>query len=197
MPIILSAVVYDKLPEQIAIHFDSMGNPDNYFPKLIAAFGLPVLLAAFNIIVSVRMDSDPKIENSSSALRTLSKWVIPIISVIIMPITLFKAMGADIPIGMVVMPFTGVLIVICGNYMPKCKQNYTIGIKLPWTLNDEENWYKTHRVSGFLWVVGGVILIILGFINVPYISLAVIVLLALFPAIYSFVLYKIKIKNKI
>ena len=59
----------------------------------------------------------------------------------------------------------GLVLVIVGNYLPKCHQSYTVGIKLPWTLNNEENWAKTHRLAGKVWVVCGLAVIVAGFLK--------------------------------
>ena len=57
-------------------------------------------------------------------------------------------------IGMLINILIGVMFVIMGNYMHKIKQNYSVGIKLPWTLNSEENWNRTHRLGSWLFVIG-------------------------------------------
>lgn len=75
---------------------------------------------------------------------------------------------------------------IIGNYLPKCRQNYTIGIKLPWTLHDSENWNKTHRFAAKVWLIGGLVLTVNALISSMVISIAVILLLVLAPTVYSF-----------
>ena len=89
--------------------------------------------------------------------------------------------------------FMGALFVIIGNYMPKCKQSYTIGIKIPWTLNDEENWNKTHRMAGFLWVIGGVVIMATAFLGTFQLLFVVLIPMVIIPFVYSYLLYK---KNK-
>lgn len=83
--------------------------------------------------------------------------------------------------------------------MPKLKQNYTIGIKVPWTLNSEENWNMTHRMAGKLYVVAGVISIIIALLNnVLSDEVTIIIFMAVFlvtgigSVAYSFWLYKVK-----
>lgn len=190
LPIALAAAVYDELPQQIAIHFDGAGNPDNYASKAMAAFGIPLLLAAINLYSNFRVTRDTKVENASSTLRMLSKWLVPILSIILVPVTLFTAMGKQIPIVMIASAIAGAAFVICGNYLPKCKRNYTIGIKLPWTLDNEDNWNRTHRFSGFVWVVGGFIVIANAFVQIPYLLIAVVICLLLLPFLYSYLFYR-------
>jgi len=84
----------------------------------------------------------------------------------------------------------GVLFVIIGNYLPKCKQNYTIGIKIPWTLNNEENWNKTHRFAGWLWTACGLLVILTGFIGGFWLFMIVTLLMVFAPIIYSYLLHR-------
>ena len=101
-------------------------------------------------------------------------------------IALGKAVDA-----LLLMPLVmGVLFLIIGNYMPKCKQNYTIGIKIPWTLDNEENWNKTHRFAGFLWVICGIAIMITGFLGSFWIFLPIALLMVIAPIVYSYLLHK-------
>jgi len=192
LPIILSITLYDQLPEQIAVHWNSAGNPDNYMPKAIAVFGLPVLMAVLNFVVHIVVNNDPKKMNAAPAVRWIGLWIIPILSVIIMPVTLFKAMGADLPIETIAPAIVGILIIVTGNYFPKTKQNYTIGIKLPWTLHSEDNWNRTHRFAGYLWMIGGTLIIMTTFLklNIALAILPIVVVLVVVPTVYSYSLYK-------
>ncbi len=196
LPIVLSVALYNKLPEQIAVHFNSAGEPDNYLPKAVAAFGLPVFLAAINLYTHFRVNKDPKAENASAALKVLARWLLPLLSVILMPVTLFMAMGVSIPIVLIAEALVGIVIAVCGNYLPKCKRNYTVGIKLPWTLDSEENWNKTHRFAGFIWVAGGSVITLTAFLNISWIiTLIIIALLVLLPIIFSYLLYQKSVKD--
>lgn len=88
----------------------------------------------------------------------------------------------------------GVMFLVIGNYLPKVKQNWYLGIKLPWTYADEENWNKTHRLAGKLWFVGGLLFILNFFLQIRGIELWLMIVLVLIPVIYSY-LYSRK-KNK-
>ena len=191
LPIVLSVALYSKLPDQIAVHFNSAGEPDNYLPKAVASFGMPIILAAINLYSHFRVNKDPKVENAAASLKVLAKWLVPLLSVILMPVTLFIAMGVSIPFVLIIKALSGVIVAVCGNYLPKCKRNYTVGFKLPWTLDSEENWNKTHRFAGFIWVAGGVIMTLCAFLSVPWVvTLAVFVLLVVLPFLYSYLYYQ-------
>ena len=87
----------------------------------------------------------------------------------------------------------GITFIIIGNYMPKTRQNYTIGIKIPWALNDEENWNKTHRLAGFLWVLGGAAMVVNAYIGSEWSILVISVVMVLVPVVYSYLYF---MKNK-
>lgn len=196
LPIILSAAVYQDLPEQIAVHWNTAGTADGYLPRSIAAIGLPLLFLAVNLYSKIRLFGDPKRAAHSKALTLLSTWLIPLLALIIVPLTLFISMGLNIPIGLISLVTAGGLMIICGNYIPKCRRNYTMGLKLPWTLHSDDNWNKTHRMAGILWILGGIVIIVSAFLlsnNLIYgvsLTITVVLILAVAPVLYSFLLYK-------
>lgn len=163
-----------------------------------AVFGLPVFFAVINIISIVAITNDPKRQNQSKWMKRMIIWLVPALSVILIPISLLVSIGIRISVPFVVTLLVSILFIVIGNYLPKSRQNYTIGIKLPWTLHDADNWNKTHRVGGVCFIVGGIILFIsnlfqlgkqTGFLNF-IIIISTIVLMVLVPIIYSFVLYR-------
>jgi uncharacterized membrane protein len=192
LPIIMSLMVFDRLPDQVPVHWNFKGEVDNYASKQFGAFGLPLLMAFINFIVHMGLNNDPKKANYSVVLKQFSMWLIPVMTLFLVPITLLIAMGYDIKINVIIPIFVGIIIIICGNYLPKCKQNYTMGIKLPWTLNSEENWNKTHHLAGFIWTIGGILLVLTTFLNVNSLPLLLTIIFSMVvvPAIYSYMLYK-------
>ncbi|MBP8639910.1 MAG: SdpI family protein [Oscillospiraceae bacterium] len=196
VPIVLTLALYKKLPEQVPIHFDMNGVPDNYASKAIAGFLFPVLLAAFNVFVHFMMNSDPKKQNANKIIRLVGFWIFPVVSLITVPMTLFKGLNYDVPVVTICTAMIGLLFLIIGNYLPKSRQSYTVGIRLPWTLDNEENWNKTHRFGGFVWVLGGLVEIVSAFVRSYSIQFAVIALVVILPIAYSYLLFRKQIKDK-
>lgn len=185
-------VLYSRLPERVPTHFDFSGTPDGWSSRPFAVFGLPCLLAALNVFLYACLNRDPKRANMSSALKTVSQWSLPVLSVLCYGLTLTAALGYPSRIEIVVPLLTGILLLVIGNYLPKTKQSYTMGIRLPWTLQSEENWNRTHRLSGFLWVAAGAAFILLSLLRLWNIWLLGALLLALIfvPIGYSYFLHK-------
>jgi len=195
LPLILALAVYDDLPAQMAIHWDTAGNQDNFASKAAAAFGVPLLFMAINIVSKLFLYNDPKSENTAKPMRTIVEWIIPFLSLVIVPIMLFIAMGVKLPIVIIVMVFTGIIIILFGNYLPKNRQNYVIGIRLPWTLNDADNWNMTHRMAGPLFIFSGMALIIVSFLPLKtslqfILIMLILTLIAAVPILYSYSLYR-------
>ena len=79
------------------------------------------------------------------------------------------------------------------NYLPKCRQNFTMGYRLPWTLNDEDNWNKTNRLAGYVMVLGGILIIIMSFFDLAFWAVILFVgAILIIPSVYSFLLYRKK-----
>lgn len=196
LPLILSVILYDQLPQQVAVHWDQAGVANNYVPKALAAFGLPFFCLGIHCISFFMRRQDPKAANTSAAIGKFIDWLIPLMSLILLPVTLFIAIGVEIPIPLLVSVMVGGIFIVVGNYLPKSRQNYTIGIRLPWTLTDPDNWNKTHRLAGYLWIIGGFVMIVIAFmatklrpsVGVPLVLLLVLLLSGI-PAIYSYVMY--------
>lgn len=195
LPIIFSAVVYRDLPDQMAIHWGPNNQPDGWATKAFAAFGLPVFLAVLNLLCHIGSNRAGQAERQPSFLVLVCKWFPALLSVILTPITLLIALGKEIDVGGIVCLIIGVMMLLVGNYLPKCRQNRTMGIKLPWTLANEENWDKTHRMGGFLWILSGVLIIAVSFFRslVPcldWLMVAFLFLVILAPVVYSYVLHR-------
>ncbi|MGE4453563.1 MAG: SdpI family protein [Sphaerochaeta sp.] len=189
VPLLFSWVVYDQLPEQVPIHYNAMGEPDGYATKAFGAFGMPLILALLNVIIQIAVKTDPK-RDTSSKLYYITKWIIPILTLFMVPLTLLHALERPLHIENLVPLAVSILLLVVGNYLPKIKQNYTIGIKLPWTLGDEVNWKKTHRLAGWIWTLCSLlfILAIILDIYVAWIFFTGLAVMVLTPLVYSFIL---------
>ena len=122
-------------------------------------------------------------------------WLIPIVSLSISYLIYSKALGSTTNPSVFVSALLGLIFVIMGNYMPKLKVNHTVGIRLPWTLQSEDNWHKTHRLAGKLWVLGGLILLLEAGLQfaLSYVLVLAILVIVFIPMVYS---YQLSRKNR-
>ena len=190
LPIAAGIILWDQLPDQIPRHWNFAGEVDGWSSKAFAVFGMPLILAAGQWLGLIATLTDPKKQNHSEKMIHLVLWILPILSTVLHTITYIVALGNSVQIEVLMPIFLGLLFAIIGNYLPKCKQNYTIGIKIPWTLHSEENWNRTHRFAGRIWVAGGLIIMLTGFYGSFVIFFSVTLLIALVPILYSFLLHR-------
>lgn len=190
LPMVYGLMVYDRLPAEVPIHWNMANEVDNYSSKAFAVFGMPVLMAVLNLVVQIGMAMDPNKAGHPEKIKVLIAWIIPLLTLIVVPISLLVAQGIQIDVGFVVTLVIGILFLMIGNYLPKCRQNYTLGIRLPWTLNSEENWNRTHRMAGFVWMTGSIVIVFLAFLGSEMVMFPVLLLMVLIPIAYSFGLYK-------
>lgn len=198
LPILLGILLWNRLPETMATHFGSNGEANGWSSRGFAVFGLPLFLLAIHALCASVTAFDPRRRNISDKMYHLILWICPVCSLFCGAGIYTYALGLNLNFSMAVELFIGLLFIIIGNYLPKCRQNYTVGIKLPWTLADEENWNRTHRLAGFIWVPCGIIFIINSFLQIgtAYVFFILLGVMVLVPAVYSFVYYQKNKKNE-
>lgn len=200
LPIAVGLLLWDKLPEQVPFHWGINGEVDGWATKTQAVFLLPLLMLAMQWFCVLMTGLDPKAKNATeSKLMGLVLWIIPVLNLFLHVMVWLQALGREVNMAVVMPLFMGALFVIIGNYLPKCKQSYTIGIKLPWTLDDEENWNKTHRLAGKLWVAGGLLCMPCALLSGVWsfiVMMSVLVVMCAVPTVYSYRLYKKNKKNE-
>lgn len=193
VPMLVGLILWNTLPDTMATHWGSNGEANGWSSKTFSVFGLPLMMLVIHWVCIFATLKDPKNKGQSRKVFGMVLWIIPIVSLLMTSMTYAIALEMDIRIDMVVRLLLGVIFVIMGNYLPKCKQNYTIGIKVIWALRNEENWNKTHRFAGRVWVLGGVLLLATIFIPMESfvgVLIAVILVLAFMPMIYSYLFYR-------
>lgn len=197
LPVIAGLLMWNMLPETLATHWGSDGKPDRFSGRSFAIFGTPLILLVAHWICVFFTARDPKNKDQSNKVFGMVLWIMPITSLMTSGLVYAVALGTEISIDIMVRILLALMFIIMGNYMPKCKQNHTIGVKVTWTLRNEENWNKTHRFTGRLWVIGGGFLLATTLVpleNFMNVYLATILILSFVPMIYSYAYYRKQLK---
>jgi len=195
LPILVGLLLWDKLPEIMATHWGVNGEPDGFNKKGFVVFGMPLILLALHIVCVYVTKFGKSQLAQNKKVAGLMYWMVPVVVIFTFGIIYAEALGRTTNVSFVAPLLAGLLFVCLGNYLPKLKQNYVIGIKIPWTLKDEENWNKTHRLSGKLWVVGGFVVLLSAFTTGEMaftIMLVAILVMVLVPVIYSYTFFRKK-----
>lgn len=186
LPMAAGGILWNRLPEQIPVHFNALNEPDGWGNRAFVVFGMPLLMLVLHWFCVAVTAADPKRKNIGEKPMKLVFWIIPVMTLMVFFSIYGVALGYSIRVGMVCCMTIGVLFVILGNLQPKTKLNYTFGIKLPWTLNDEENWKHTHRVAGWTMAAAGVIILATAFLEQPWILFTAAAAAVVIPIAYSF-----------
>lgn len=197
LPAVAGIIMWDKLPGVMLIHWGIDGAVDGVAGKAFSVFGLPMILLVLFWLCVVFTSKDPGNKDQNSKVLSAVLWIVPILSLFVNACGYAVSLGKELVIPAVTLALMGVMFLLIGNYMPKCRQNSTIGIKIKWTLADEANWNATHRFGGKVWVVCG--LAVLASIFLPlkaavYAMLGVILLAVLLPFLYSWLFHKKQVK---
>lgn len=206
VPVVYLAIIWKKIPEQVALHFDLSGKPDRFGNKnelLTMTAILTVMSAVIYLILTNIYRIDPKkyaVENKGR-LHRLAFGVVVFMSALLCLILYSSSQGNIRFNTSFILAAVGLLFAFIGNYMHNIKPNYFAGFRLPWTLENEENWKRTHALAGKLWFAGGIFLAVIclflpakiGFI----VFFSTMMVLTIIPAIFSFRFYqKTKRANK-
>ena len=159
LPTLAGLILWNRLPAQMPTHWGLDGSVDGWSGKAFAVIGLPLILLAVHWLCVWGTSLDSGNRDQNRKVTGLVLWICPVLSLFTNGIMYAAALNLDVNFVTVTLLLMGVMFVVIGNYLPKCKQNHTIGIRIPWTLNDEENWNATHRVGGRIWVAGGILLL--------------------------------------
>ena len=189
IPMVIGFLLWNKLPNTLVTHW-SNNIANGWSSKIFAVIGLPLFLLVSHLLTIITTLNDPKGQNIGYKMLSIVFWIIPVTSVVVCTSIYAVGIGIDLNINIIGSMLVGIIFIAIGNYIPKSKQSYTVGITLPWTLHSSENWYKTSKFTGKMWVLSGVVFMISGFLEIRLLSFAIIVAMAIIPIIYSFILYK-------
>lgn len=193
LPVLAGLILWDELPARMATHWGADGAADGWSGRALAVFGLPLFVLALHWVCVFFTVKDPKNRNQNRKVFGMVLWICPLLSVFAAGVIYAAALGKEFDMELAGLLLIGLMFVAFGNYLPKCRQNVTIGIKLKWTLVSEENWNVTHRLGGRVWVTGGLLIMACIFLPEAVIPWALIVLLpviALVPVVYSYAYYR-------
>ncbi|HLF63325.1 MAG TPA: SdpI family protein [Saprospiraceae bacterium] len=192
LPYVYLAIIWNKLPDVVPIHFNLAGNADDWSSKttllfLPGALGLGIYLLMLFIPA---LDPKRKIQQMGGkyySLRLMLTFFFSVLTIYILYITQTGSLEKP----NMLIALIGALFAMFGNYFQTIRPNYFVGIRTPWTLENEQVWKKTHRLAGRLWMPGGALIVLISFIVNSNLALAIIFGVILFfmvivPVVYSY-----------
>lgn len=195
-PLVYLLIIWNSLPEQVPMHYDFHGNIDGYSSKntlLSFSMGIPVFVYALFTLIPF-IDPKGKIKAMGNKFYHLKFIIVLFISAISCFIIYAAQQNKNGSMDHFLFVLLGLLFCFLGNYFQSIKPNYFIGIRTPWTLENEIVWKETHKLAGRIWLVSGLLIIILNFILSPElfttVFLVIVSIMVIIPVIYSYKRFK-------
>ena len=190
LPFIYLAYIWNQLPEKVPMHWNIKGEIDRYGEKMeliIIPILLPLLVYIIFLVVP-KIDPKNKLNKMGNKLQTIKVLLTTFMSILALFI-IYSAKNQSFANPNYIILLIGVLYIILGNYFKTIKANYFIGIRTPWTLENESVWKKTHKLGGKLWFVGGIIVVLTSLIldKEPNVTVFLIItgIITIIPIVYS------------
>ncbi|MCR4947249.1 MAG: SdpI family protein [Lachnospiraceae bacterium] len=163
-PIIAGLVLWNKLPDRVALHFSFDGTPDQYYSKGFAVFGMYLILLALHLFTTILTAlEDSKRQGIPDNIYGLIIWIVPLVSLLVAVLAYGNALGFGIDVTLISLLFLGFIYLVLGNYLPKVRQNGVFGTRIKWTMESRKNWEHTNRFSAFTLIVMGLLYILTAF----------------------------------
>lgn len=198
LPFIYLSFIWNNLPDKIPMHWNGAGEIDDWGKKIEIIFPLLLIsgIGYFTFLIIPSLDPKGNLDKMGNKLHNLRY----IISVFLTLLGLFIVYSIQTINSNPKMIFViiGLLFTFLGNYFKTIKPNYFIGIRTPWTLENEDVWKKTHLLGGKLWFIGG-LLMAMTFVLPNKIQfntfMGITAVISIVPIVYSYLEFK-KTKNQ-
>jgi uncharacterized membrane protein len=190
-----SAVVYPRLPETMTTHWDMSGRPDGWSNRMWGALTLPIFLLGMWALVQILPRIDPRGSNYAKFGGAFEAIIVSVMLFMLAlhVVVLRASLGYPVQMQRIMPIGIGILLVVIGNLLPRARPNWFVGIRTPWTLSSDRVWEKTHRFGGRVFVAGGVLITIAGFLWVQWaqvVLVTVVTVCAVAVLLYSYVEWK-------
>ena len=190
---LFSAAVYLWLPDQIPSHWNIAGEVDSTMSKTWGAFMMPLIMLGLYGVFRVIPALSPKgygIEAANSGFVGIRVAVFALFALLNVLI-LLAALGVPIAMGSAVSMAVGGLLTVLGWFLDRLPRNFYVGIRTPWTIDDEDNWTRTHRLGKWLFMAAGLVMVVGGIMGANAFVIVTAALAAgLVPMVYSYLIYR-------
>ena len=192
--LIVGFLLWDSLPEMMPSHWNIEGEIDAYLEKSTWIWIFPGITLLLTLMFPFLSRIDPKKEKYSLFRRPwlILQMVFVGFFAYLYFVSLYLTLNPSVPITGFVFGGIGVMFVLIGNYLGKVRQNWFMGIRTPWTLDNEEVWNKTQRLGGWMFLIAGLVIFAEAFIQwqIAWVMGISIGIAAVVPIVYSYFLHR-------
>lgn len=200
IPFGYACYLFPSLPQTIPTHFNLEGKADGWGSK-DTIFLLPSILGFTSLLSYLLLANlkfiDPKraAKVDDGQYKKMALFLVVFLSALSL-IIMYGTAHQGIRIDQLLFPLLGLFFAGFGSFMRKIKQNYFAGFRLPWTLENEDNWNATHQLAGKVWMIGGAIQFLTGLLLEGAwafgIFISLVVVMVVVPTLYSYLYFRRK-----
>jgi uncharacterized membrane protein len=194
--ILVGLLLWNRLPDQMASHWNLNDQIDGYMPKFWGVFLLPLITLGMFVLFLVIPAIDPLKANIAQFRSAFNLFIVLMIGfmVYLYGLTLAWSLGyTNFRMSGAMLPAIGLLLIFIGFMLRQAKRNFFIGIRTPWTLSSDTVWNETHRLGAVLFMISGALAFISGLfggMTAFWLMFIPIIGSTIFLLIYSYVLYR-------
>jgi uncharacterized membrane protein len=193
--LLLAALAWPHVPDQIPIHWNLRGEVDGYGGKAVGLLVIPLTALGVYVLLMLLPLLDPGRRNYQSFAGAYNAIRVSIIAfmTVVDVVMVLVALGYQVDVTAAITIATGAMLVVLGNFMGKIRPNWFVGVRTPWTLSSKLSWTKTHRLAGWLFIVMGMLVAVLGIVRTSWmlvLTLSGCGLMSVWIVVYSYLVYR-------
>lgn len=183
-----------SLPDPVPTHWNAAGEVDGWTAKPLGVWLFPLVAGSLWLLFLFLPVISPRGFRLDTARRTYDIVRVAMMGFLlaVQGITYAAALDIGPGVNLSVPLLVGLLFVVLGNYLGKFPKNFFVGVRTPWTLASDEVWNRTHRLAGWTFTAAGFAMVGIALLAPRAIEwfIGVVVVAAVVPIAYSFLLYR-------
>ena len=179
IPVIVTSIVLQFMPDKIPMHHDFAGNTDRWGSKtesfifpiviLFVTFFWHLMILAFEKKAG-RAETEKEQMEAKSNAKFLS--IVGISQAVMFGIMHYFIMyssyrqaslgstKATVDIAKISCILCGILFIVLGNFMTKVKKNVVAGLRTTWSMYNDNTWRKSNRIGAICLIIAGVLTVV-------------------------------------
>jgi len=172
---------YPQLPGKVASHWNASGEVDGYMSKFWGTFLMPGVMAGMLLVFWLIPKIDPRKQNIREFFDTFQTFTASIFLFFgyVYALAIWWNLDGRFNLAKFLVPAMAALFYFIGDLVGKARPNWFIGIRTPWTLENETVWNTTHALGGklyklcaflallsFFWAEKGLMIVIIAIVGV-------------------------------
>lgn len=191
----LALASWNVVPDRLPVHWGLTGKVDRYGGRFEGLMVLPLMALGLYLLLIVLQRVDPGRDNYE---RFSGSWhamrnVFMAFMTVLYGLMHLAFRGHPLAMNNILLPALGLLFIFLGNVMGKLRPNWFVGIRTPWTLTSKQSWVRSHRIGGWVFILGGLGLLLAGLVDRAWLTWTVMILFgvaAVATSIYSWKVWK-------